>query len=207
MTATTSPRPLPSDDDAALLAGIRSGDNRAFEALVRTYGGQMIAVAKRLIRCEHEALDAVQDAMLSAFNASAAFEGTSRLSTWLHRITVNACLMRIRSRRRKRETTIDELLPHFDDTGHHATPVSSWSDGPPEHAESAELRAQVRACIDRLPESYRSILVLRDIEGLDTEETSKVLGCTTANVKTRLHRARQALRKLLEPLFETDPRQ
>jgi RNA polymerase sigma-70 factor (ECF subfamily) len=92
-----------------------------------------------------------------------------------------------------------DLLPSFDAGGHHAAPVSAWS-APPSAAENAELRRRVRDAIDRLPEPHRSILLLRDIEEFDTEQTAGMLGITPGAVKTRLHRARQALRTLLEPL-------
>lgn len=185
--------------EARLLDGLRARDDRAYEALVREYGPQMLAVARRLLRCEQDAADALQDAFVSAFQGVGAFAGTCRLSTWLHRITVNACLMRLRAqgRRRRHEVALDDLLPGFDDTDHHERPVAPWADQPPARAAAAELRARVRACIDRLPQAYRLVLLLRDIEELDTAETARLLGCSPANVKTRLHRARLALRTLL----------
>jgi RNA polymerase sigma-70 factor, ECF subfamily len=191
-----TPRSLP-DGEALLLAEIRAGDQRACEELVRTYGGRMLAVARRFFSCEHDANDAVQDAFLSAFGSLHRFEGNSALGTWLHRIVVNACLMRLR-RHKHDEASIDDLLPTFDQTGHHVTPPQTFSDEVVEHAQRAETATIVRAAIDQLPESYRTVLLLRDIEELDTTETAAVLNCTPGNVKTRLHRARQALRTLLQ---------
>jgi len=138
----------------------------------------------------------VQEALLSAFRAIGSFEGTARLTTWLHRIVVNAALMRLRSRRRRREDHIDDLLPRFDEDGRFAEPVVPWETDA--LLERHETRALVRRAIDRLPESYRTVLVLRDIEELDTEETAVALGLQVNAVKTRLHRARQALRTLIE---------
>jgi len=189
--------PAIDDDERRLIAALRRGDPDAFEDIVRLYGGRMLAVARRMLRVEEDARDAVQEAFVSAFKGLDGFAGTARLSTWLHRIVVNAALMRLRRQRRKPEESIDDLLPRFDENG-------GWADGdarpatPVEMVESAETRAVVRECIDRLPSSYRAILLLRDIEELDTDETAAALGISVPAVKTRLHRARQALRTLLE---------
>jgi RNA polymerase sigma-70 factor, ECF subfamily len=185
--------------DADLLDRLRAGDEQAYDLFVRQYSGRMLAVARRFLGAE-ESADAVQEAFCSAFQAIDRFEGTSALSTWLHRIVVNTCLMKLRSRSRRRTISIDDLLPAFDETGHHARPVVPWGAAPCDRMERAETQQQVRACIDLLPDDHRLVLLLRDIDGLDTEQTAEVLGISTPAVKTRLHRARQALRSLLEPI-------
>jgi RNA polymerase sigma-70 factor (ECF subfamily) len=188
------------DEEASLLERLRQGDETAYETLVRETSGRLLAVARRLLRDEDEARDAVQEAFLAAFRSIDRFHGTARLSTWLHRITVNAALMRLRRRSSRPEESIEELLPKFLADGHHARPAAEWS-LPPDHSLAMrELRLQVRGAIDRLPETYRTVLLLRDIEGLSTGETAKLLGASENAVKIRLHRARQALRTLLEPL-------
>jgi RNA polymerase sigma-70 factor (ECF subfamily) len=187
-------------DDARLLGRIRDGDECACEALVRQHAGRMLAVARRFLRTEEDSADAVQDAFLSAFRSLNGFEGNSTLGTWLHRIVVNVCLMRMRAQSRSREIRIDDLLPTFDQTGHHSRPVRPWEDQTLARLTQAETRARVRACIDRLPDPYRQVLLLRDIEELDTDQTAALLGINPGAVKTRLHRARQALRTLLEPV-------
>ena len=184
-----------------LLAQLRQGDEAAYETLVREYGGRMLAVARRVLRHEEDARDAVQESFLQAFRSIDRFRGESNLSTWLHRIVTNAALMKLRSTSRHPEVTIEELLPQFDENGHHTQPLRDWSDSPSSALLQEESRAQVRACIGQLPAPYREILILRDIEEMDTDETAKVLGISTGSVKTRLHRARQALRTLLEPHF------
>jgi RNA polymerase sigma-70 factor (ECF subfamily) len=189
------------DGDADLLSRLRVGDEQAYEILVRQYSGRMLAVALRFLSSADDSADAVQEAFCSAFQAIDRFEGTSALSTWLHRIVVNVCLMKLRSRRRRPTISIDELLPTFDQTGHHANPVVPWNEQPCNRMEFAETRNQVRACIDLLPDDHRTVLLLRDIEELDTEQTAAMLGISVGAVKTRLHRARQALRSLLEPIF------
>ncbi len=177
----------------------RAGYEEARAALVRKYGGRMLTVARRFLGREEDSADAVQDAFLAAFRSLDKFQGNSSIGTWLHRIVVNSCLTKLRARSRSRAVPIDDLLPTFDETGHHARPVRSWEGQPLALLTREETRMQVRACIDRLPEAYRTVLLLRDIEDLDTEQTAEHLGITPAAVKTRLHRARQALRALLEP--------
>lgn len=200
--AVESTADLPSaEGESRLLARLKAGDDGAFDELVRGAGGRMLAVARRMLGCEDDAQDAVQEAFLSAFKSLDRFDGRSRLTTWLHRITVNACLMKLRSQRRRPERPIDDLLPRFRDDGHQQDPSRSWKPEADCGIEGEELRDLVRSRIAELPEAYRVVLLLRDIEELDTDETSTVLGITPAAVKTRLHRARQALRSLLEPHF------
>jgi len=193
----------PVDDEATLIAQLRAGDDAAFEQVVRTYGGRLLAVARRIVNSEEDARDAVQDAFLNAFRSLDRFEGNAKLSTWLHRIVVNAALMKLRTRKRKPEQSIEGLLPSFLDDGHHEERFQSWDEPVDKLMERAENRELVRKQIDLLPAGYRTVLVLRDIEGLDTEETAKVLGLSVNATKIRLHRARQALRTMLAPHFRS----
>jgi len=198
------PERVAGEHDAWLVERLRQGDEQAYETLVRQNSGRMLAVAWRFLACSDDCADAVQEAFICAFQAIDCFEGTSTVATWLHRILVNACLMKLRSRSRRRTVPIDDLLPSFDDTGHHAKPIIPWFDSAVDPLSQAELRSQVRACIDLLPDDYRSILLLRDIDELDTETTAQILGISVAAVKTRLHRARQALRSLLDPIMREE---
>lgn len=193
-------------DEQSLLAQLRHGEAGAYELLVREQSGRMLAVARRMLGCESDANDAVQDAFVSAFKAIGSFAGESSIGTWLHRILTNVCLMRLRSRGTRLTVSIDELLPTFDHTGHHIRSVARWTAAPHELVERSEICAKVRELIDQLPDPHREVLILRDIEELDTETTADVLCISTGAVKVRLHRARQALRALLEPLVERDGR-
>ena len=205
MTITRNEADAPPDD-AELLAALKAGDDAAYELLVRSYTPRMLSVARRFLRSEEDARDAVQDAFLSAFRAIDRFEGNSRISTWLHRIVVNASLMKLRTRRRKPERSIEELMPGFLENGHLEQPASEWRKLPEDQVAQSELRELLLEKIHELPESHRTVLLLRDIEELDTEETAKTLELTPGAVKTRLHRARLALRGLLEPhLRRIDP--
>lgn len=199
-TTKRSPADDPPDE-AVLLHGLRAQDALAFEQLVRLYCTRLLAVARRILRHEEDAQEAIQDAFLSAFKGIAGFDGTARLSTWLHRITLNAALMKLRSRQRHAEQPIDFLLPAFLEDGHQADPAAPWQESAAQLLERQETCELVRGCIDRLPDTYRTVLLLRDIEELDTEETARLLGVNPGVVKTRLHRARQALRTLLDPHF------
>lgn len=198
-SADASTRPPPPD--AELLARLRTGEEAAFEELVSENTGRMLAVARRFLPSDDDAQDAVQEAFTSAFRALERFEGGSRLSTWLHRITVNACLMKLRTRRRKPEESIEGLLPGFLEDGHAEKSTPTWRQSADQLLERAENRALVRAAIEKLPDSYRTVLLLRDIEEFDTETTARELDMTVAAVKTRLHRARLALKGLLDEEF------
>jgi RNA polymerase sigma-70 factor (ECF subfamily) len=180
-----------------LVESLQRGDEASYEVLVRRYGGAMLAVARRLLRNEDDAREVVQDAFLQAFRAIAHFREEARLSTWLHRIVVNAALMRQRSASRRPEVALDDLLPHFAGDGHHMEPIQPLPESAERLLASAETRAQVRACVAQLPEQYRAVVVLRDLEELSTAEVAQVLGISENAVKIRLHRARQALRTLL----------
>ena len=192
----------PAIDEDRLLAGLRAGDDQAYEQMVRAFGGRMLAVAVRIVRNEDEARDVVQTAYLSAFKALGQFEGDCRLSTWLHRIVVNAALMKLRSRRRRPEESIESLLPTYLEDGHHTEQFSRRDIPADRIIEHAEKRAAVRACIAQLPDRYRSILIMRDIEDLSNAEVASLLGVTPNAVKIRLHRARQALATLLRREFK-----
>jgi len=188
-------------DEASFLARLREGDDTAYEKLVRENSPRLLAVARRMLRSDEDARDAVQEAFLQAFRGIEGFDGTARLSTWLHRIVVNASLMRLRTRRRKPEASIDELLPTFHEDGHRVDPGPAWRTVASDPAEEREVRERVREAIDRLPEIYRTVLLLRDIEGLDTAEAASALGIAPEALKMRLHRGRQALRTLLDPFY------
>jgi RNA polymerase sigma-70 factor (ECF subfamily) len=186
-------------EEAVLLTRLRAGDDDAYEKLVRDHTARMLSVARRYLGNEDDARDAVQDAFASAFKAIDTFHGDSRISTWLHRITVNAALMKLRARARRPERAIDDLLPEFGPGGHHAEPPSTWSESASAEAEREEARELVRRSIAELPEAYRTVLILRDIEGWENDELARHLGISVNAAKLRVHRARQALRTLIDP--------
>ncbi|HEX9642016.1 MAG TPA: sigma-70 family RNA polymerase sigma factor [Candidatus Krumholzibacteria bacterium] len=182
-----------------LLGRLRAGDDAAFTELVRLYGPRMLATTRHILRDEDEAQDALQEAFVSAAAAIGRFEANSRLSTWLHRIAVNAALMRRRRRRPERELDIEPFLPHFTAEGQFELPPGEWAKPADIRLERQELGELVLGKIDQLPETHRNVLMLRDIEELSGAEAAQALGISPNAVKVRLHRARMALRELLAP--------
>jgi len=186
--------------ESSLLLRLRAKDARAYEQVIREMTPRLLATAIRMLGNEEDSRDAVQDGFLSAFRNIQNFDGKSKLSTWLHRIVINASLMKLRSKRRKPTVAIDDLMPRHRDDGHFELPVAGWREKP--NAEyDLEVRQRVRDEIENLPDEYRTVVMLRDVEGLDTAEAGVVLGISESAVKTRLHRARQALRERLAPMF------
>jgi RNA polymerase sigma-70 factor, ECF subfamily len=185
-------------DERELVQRLKAGDQDAYEVLVRTHSSRLLAVTRRILTSEDDARDAVQDAFILAFRNIRTFEGESRLSTWLHRVAINAALMKLRSRRRRPEEPLDPLLPSYQDDGHHVEQFQSWEEPADDALARRRRRALVRESIERLPENYRTVLLLRDIEEIGTEEAAQMLGISVNAVKIRLHRARQALRTLLD---------
>ncbi|HEY1188764.1 MAG TPA: sigma-70 family RNA polymerase sigma factor [Gemmata sp.] len=173
--------------EAEMLARLRAGDHTAYEQLVRAHTPTLTAIARRFFGDTAATAEAVQDTFVSAFQAMGAFEGTSKLGTWLHRIAVNACLLKVRSRKRGRSVPLE------------GDALAAPSGDGDTRLSQAETCARVRACVELLPEAYRTVIQLRDLEGRSTEETARYLGTSDGAVKTRLHRARQALKTILEP--------
>jgi len=190
---------MPRIDEQAMRARLAAGDERAFAELVETFGPPLRAVALRILPREEDAEDALQDAWISAWRHLDRFDGHSRLSTWLYRITVNAALMRRRAMRRRPAIGLEQAFGAGDrDERSVALPAA---DQPPVDApaRAAERRAILLDAIARLPDAYRTVVALRDLAELDTRQTARRLGLREAAIKTRLHRARRALRALLAP--------
>ena len=161
----------------------------------------MLVLADRMLNDTALAEDVVQEALINALKGLHRFEKQSSLKTWLHRITVNAALSKLRKHKRLAEKSIEEFLPEFDQ--YDCRIERPWAHLVSVHdvVENDEIREQVTEGIRALPDSYRIVLQLRDIEGYDTGETAKLLDISESNVKVRLHRARAALKKILEPVL------
>jgi RNA polymerase sigma-70 factor (ECF subfamily) len=187
--------------DETLLEGLRAGDEASYDLLVRAWCGPMLSVARRILGGEEDAMDCVQDAFLQVFRNVAGFQGRSSLGTWLHRIVANAALSKLRKRNRSPEELSPELLAKFDSTGHRIGRQERCSSSVEELIDRAETCEFVQRQIALLPDPYRVVIVLRDIEGYDTAEAAEMLEITEAALKVRLHRARAALKKLIEPLL------
>jgi len=189
-----------SDGDD-IVAGLRNGSATHAERFVRSNIAWMRAIARRILRDDALADDCVQEAFLKAFGKIDGFEGRSSLKTWLHRITVNEALMKLRVLKRLGEQSIDELMPEFDQSGCRIEAPWHSLASTEEIVEQASTRDLVLSKIRELPENYRIVLLLRDIEEMETAEVAKLLDISQSNVKVRLHRARAVLKRLLEPLL------
>ena len=195
------------DNDSSLVAQLQQGDEEAFDSLVRQYVPRFLATARGILRNEEDARDAVQEAMLTVFQKVNGFQGHAAFSSWLHRIMINTALMKLRARNRCQEQSIDNLLPVYLEDGHRRNPGGPWqasSQEPDGYAITQEIRQLVHEKISQLPEDHRSGILLRDIEELDTQAVSELLSVSLGTVKMRLHRARQALRELLNPYMQGD---
>ena len=179
------------DTDEALVQRARARDGAAFELLMRRHNQRVYRVVRSLLRDADEIEDVIQQSYLQAFLHLDQFGGNARWSTWVCRIAINEALARIRQRGRfvSIDAASEEAMADF----------SKGPDGDPERkAAGREFGAMVEQAIDGLPDIYRSVLILREIEGMTTEETAAVLGVEIDVVKTRLHRARAALRAAIE---------
>jgi len=183
---------------------ILRGDREAFEDLVRIESPRLYRVLLRILRDPDETESVMQETFLQAFRRLETFRGEAKLTTWLYGIGINqarAALRRMRRFRSLDERDIDSLQPSFRG-GMYADPYHAWN--PERLTEQAERRRLVREAIDRLPDNYRMIIILRDMEGLSTAEAAQILEIGEGAARVRLHRARQALRALLDAHFRDD---
>jgi len=159
---------------------------------------RLLAVARRLLRNEEDAKDAVQDALLAAYQRRAQFRRESSWSTWVYRIAVNCCLMKLRASRRRQEVPLEDGVGWSSRTGWRARSLdeAAREDSMEIVLHRREMALVVRECIERLPEGYRVVVQMRDLEGFETEQIALRLGTSRNAVKVRLHRARKALRAL-----------
>ena len=192
---------MDAGDEEDLVARLRAGDAAASEALVRSNIAYLLKVAQPILRDRALAEDAVQEAFISALRNIESFEGRSSIRSWLRRITINMALMKLRSMRRRDERSIDDLLPDFDQNQCRIEAPWTRIATPEEIVEDADTRAWVRARIEELPENYRVVLIMRDYDDMTTREVAELLEISEQAVRVRLHRARSALKKLIEPLL------
>jgi RNA polymerase sigma-70 factor (ECF subfamily) len=190
----------PISEELMLVNAARGGDVASFEKLVRKYDRNVFRIANHITQNREDAEDVVQDAFLKAFMNLGQFQGQSKFYTWLVRIAVNEALMRLRRRRPERMVSLDEDF----NTGEDTIPreVADWSPNPEQLYNQSELREILQKTIQGLPPSFRTVFVLRDVEGLSTEETADALNLSIPAVKSRLLRARLQLRDRLTKYFK-----
>ena len=186
-------------DEAALVAAAKAGDIGAFEDLVKRYDRNVFRIAQHITQNREDAEDVVQDAFLKAYGNLEQFQGQSKFYTWLVRIAVNEALMRLRRRRPERMVSLDEDVKTEEDSM--PREIADWTPNPEQQYNQAELKDILSRTIQGLPTSFRTVFVLRDVEGLSTEETAEALGLSIPAVKSRLLRARLQLRERLTKYF------
>jgi RNA polymerase sigma-70 factor (ECF subfamily) len=190
-----------SDVAAALFDRLRAGDGTALEPLMERFASRVYRVAHGITGNAPDAEEVVQDVFLTLFRKAASFEGRAALGTWLYRIAVNTALNKRRGKRAQVEEPLEDHLPRYTADGHREGDrsflLADWSQMPDELLLSREGRGVIRTALECLPAHYRTVLVLRDVEELSSEEVSEIVGDSVASVKSRLHRARMALREQL----------
>lgn len=188
---------LQGRDEAQMIASILAGDSRQFHQLIRPYERSLYVMALSMLRNEADAEDAAQEACLKAYRNLASFRADSKFSTWLVSITLNVARNRLR---RNRSTHMESLDVPPDEQGHVSPALlRDWREVPSEVLERAEVRLTLQKAIVALPEIYREVFLLRDVEELSIKETAETLGVSESSVKVRLHRARTMLQKTLAP--------
>jgi RNA polymerase sigma-70 factor (ECF subfamily) len=185
--------------DVALVDRVRGGDVSAYDTLVRKYDRQIFRIAQHITQNREDAEDVMQDAFLKAYEKLDQFQGNSKFYTWLVRIAVNESLMRLRKRRTGKMVSIDEDIET--EEGSVPRDLADWAPDPEQNYNQAELGEILRKTIQGLPQGFRIVFVLRDVEGLSTEETAETLGLSIPAVKSRLLRARLQLRERLSRYF------
>ena len=190
----------PVSDEFALVQAAKAGDIGAFEELVRRYDRNVFRIAQHITQNREDAEDVVQDAFLKAYENLGQFQGQSKFYTWLVRIAVNEALMKLRRRRPERTVSLDQDVETEEDSI--PREVADWSPNPEQFYNQSELREILTKTIQGLPASFRTVFVLRDVEGLSTEETAEALDLSIPAVKSRLLRARLQLRERLNRYFK-----
>lgn len=188
-------------EDQKLVEALQRGEPGAVEALLDRYGGWIYRVARRLLNDPRDVEEVTQDVLLTVVRKIQTFKGEAAFSSWLYRIAVNAAYQRLRAKRARPEVSLEPFLPVFDDEGRYIEPVVDWSSKLNDPAVAGETRAAIERSLSRLPEEYRVVIQLHDVEELPNEEVAATLGLTVAAVKSRVHRARLFLRQELAHLF------
>ncbi len=198
MTAhQTSVQTTPYPTDEELVAALKEGKRDACAELVRRYSSRLYRVVYRILGSEEEAEEALQEAFISACSKIATFQGKSQLGTWLYRIATNAALMRLR-RMKHNHVSLDSPV-ETEEGDHLPRNLADWRFDPYRVALNEELRQVLEDAIQALPETLRVVFILRELEGLSTQETAQTLGISESATKVRLHRARLMLREYLTP--------
>lgn len=199
--SSSTPESRRNPAESQLIRCVNDGNAEAFYELVRPYERAIFLAALSIVKNEADAEEVAQEAVLKAFKNLSRFRQESKFSTWLIQITINEAKMKIRKNKRHLYESMDEGQQN-EEGDHIPKDFADWREIPSEALEQSELREALTKALESLPEKYRTILILRDVQHLSIDETAKVLGLTEANVKTRLSRARLQMRDALAPGFD-----
>jgi len=189
-------------DEAGLIARILAGEKELFHELIGPYERMVYLTLFSIVKNEAEAEDGAQEAVISAYRHLGSFRGDAKFSTWLTTIAINEGRKRLRKAKGRAEDSIDEQIEELEGD-YTPAPLTDWREIPLEALERKELREALRVAVTELPDIYRQVFALRDLEEMNIEETAEALGITTSAVKVRLHRARIMLQKRLVPFLKT----
>ena len=192
--------PMPQVDDQTLVERVRSGDARAFEELVSRYENKVYRLAIKLTRNEALAEEVLQEVFLKIYEKIDSFRGESALSSWIYRIAANACFSKLNLEKRHQHADLDDTMPQAEVALHERS--DHGQEAPDQPLLSDEALRVISRAIERLPEDFRVVITLRDVEGMSNEDVAKVLDLSVPAVKSRLHRARLLLRKRLAGYFD-----
>jgi RNA polymerase sigma-70 factor (ECF subfamily) len=194
--------PIKRDDDFELIQAINAGQTELFPELVTRYERKLYNFGMRMCRNVQDTEDMVQDTFINVFKYLKDFRYETKFKNWLYRIATSTCLKKKRKSKYapERELSLDEFIP--DENADLPVQVPGWASLPLDQILNEELSSILRESIEALPEKYRLVLVLRDMEGFSTAETAQVMGLTTENIKVRLHRARLFLREKLKTYYD-----
>lgn len=198
-----TPDQLESASDADLLRAHVEGDPRAFGVLFHRHRDRLWAVAVRTMGNREDAADGLQDGLVAAYRRAATFRGDAAVTTWLHRVVVNACLDRIRAAKVRRTETLPDDLEEYRDRGSMASATAA-ADDPADLSVRDERRRQVLDALRTLPDEQRAALVLVDMEGYPVAQAAEILDCAVGTVKSRCSRGRARLAEVLAPLLVPD---
>jgi RNA polymerase sigma-70 factor (ECF subfamily) len=199
MSAMSS-SPIEIDDESAIVAQARLGDAKAFSELLRRYEGKIFRLALHITQNREDAEDVLQEAFLKAYEHLDQFQGQSKFYTWVVRIAVNQALMKLRKRKSDRSVSLDDTIDTGEDTV--AREIAAWDENPEQRYSREEINEILGTAIDGLQPIYRAVFVLRDVDGLSTEEAAEALDLSVPAVKSRLLRARLQLRDKLTRFFK-----
>ena len=188
--------------EEALVREFQGGDLEAYDKIADIYQKKIYGLSFNLTRNQMDAQDVTQEVLLTLFRKIHTFQGKSAFSSWVYRITLNASYMKLRSKKKEPNVSIDELMPSLNGAGFQQEKIQDWSENTESLLFTNETRDVISKAIDLLPEKEKVVFLLRDVEGLSTEKAGEILDLTVPAVKSRLHRARLFLRKKLSSYFE-----